>query len=67
MTAQAALIKALGLSVLAPTESHAQMAKELAESIAAGLTVEQVLEAQRIAESRLEEFLTSEGITLDSF
>lgn len=63
MTAQAAFIKALGLAVLAPTESHAQMAKELAESLAAGLTKEQVIEAKRIAESRLAE----EGVTLDSF
>lgn len=63
MTAQAALVKALGLAVLAPTIFQAQAAVELAESIAAGLTEEQVREAQRIAESRLAE----EGVTLDSF
>ena len=63
MTAQAALVKALGLAVLAPTIFQAQAAVELAESIAAGLTKEQVIEAQRIAESRLAE----EGVTLDSF
>lgn len=54
-TQQDAFIAALKLAVIAPTEEQSTRATELAEKIAQNLTLEQVAEGKRIAESQLSE------------
>lgn len=53
MTDKDALIEALYLAVIAPSDSHAKMALELAEEVAAYLTSEQVNEAKSLVERLL--------------